>query len=357
VGCAQAAAQTLPLGHLAAFEIGNEPDLYTTPRRFQVGNRVLRRVQRRPTGWDYPEYVEELRAFRAALGAAAPGVPVSEGGFATAAWEDHAADMLARGGPGPTQFSAHAYALHTCENRLRRRGARYSRALLGTTAFTPIVNRMSQLTAVASSFGAPFRLSEANSANCGGVRGASDSFSSALWGADMLFGLANAGVRNVNFHTFNGAFYAPVDFGMRKGSRVGRVHPLFYGMLLFSRAVPRQAHLLPAGPNPPGATLKTWATVDPIGTRRIVLINKSQSPRKVSLTVPGGSVTARVRRLLAPSSSAHKDVTFAGQSYGTSTPDGELRGKAKVEKIKRARGSFRVEMPPASAALVTVRRG
>jgi hypothetical protein len=302
---------------------------------------------RRPAAWDYPQYVEELRAFRDALGAAAPGVPVSEGGFATAAWEDHAADMLARGGPGPTQFSAHAYALHTCENRLRRRGARYSRALLGTTAFTPIVNRMSQLTAVASSFGAPFRLSEANSANCGGVRGASD----------ILFGLANAGVRNVNFHTFNGAFYAPVDFGLRKGRRVAHVHPLFYGMLLFSRAVPRNAHLLPAGPNPPGATLKSWATVDPVGTRRVVLINQSQSPRTVSLSVPGGSVTARVRRLLAPSSSAHKDVTFGGQGYGTSTPDGELRGKAKVEKIKRASGRFRVEMPPASAALVTVRRG
>ncbi|MEA2246989.1 MAG: hypothetical protein QOH46_1518 [Solirubrobacteraceae bacterium] len=354
---AQAAAQALPPGHLAAFEIGNEPDLYTTPRRFQVGNRVMQRGQRRPAGWDYPEYVEELRAFREALAGAAPGVPVSEGGFATASWEDHAADMLARGGPGPTQFSAHAYALHTCENRLRRQGARYSRALLGTTAFTPVVNRMSQLTGVASSFGAPFRLSEANSANCGGVRGASDSFASALWGADLLFGLANAGVRNVNFHTFNGAFYAPVDFGLRKGRRVARVHPLFYGMLLFSRAVPQDAQLLPAGPNPPGATLKTWATVDGIGTRRIVLINKSQSPRTVALNVPGGSITARVRRLLAPSSRAHKDVTFGGQGYGTSTPDGELRGKATVEKIKRTSASFRMIMPPASAALVTVRRG
>ncbi|MEA2285047.1 MAG: hypothetical protein QOJ21_1090 [Solirubrobacteraceae bacterium] len=68
---ARAATQALPLGHLAAFEIGNEPDLYTTPRRFQVGNRVLQRVQRRPTGWDYPQYVDELRAFRDALGGAA----------------------------------------------------------------------------------------------------------------------------------------------------------------------------------------------------------------------------------------------------------------------------------------------
>jgi hypothetical protein len=354
---AQAAARAFPLGHLAAFEIGNEPDLYTRPRRFQVGNRVLRRVMRRPVGWDYPQYVQELQAFRAAVAAAAPAIPVSEGGFATSAWEDHAADLLSRGGPTPTQFSAHAYALHTCENRVRRRGAYYSRALLGTTAFTPLVNRMSQLSAVATSNGTALRLSEANSANCGGVRGASDSFSSALWGTDLLFGLATAGVRNVNFHTFNGAFYAPVDFALRKGQRVGHVHPLFYGMLLFSRAVPQDARLLPAGPNPPAATLKTWATADRAGTRRVVLLNKSSSERNVALSVPGGGAAARVQRLLAPSLRAHKDVTFAGQGYGTSTPDGELRGKAKVERLKRKGGSFRVVLPPGSAALVTVRAG
>ena len=44
----------------------------------------------------------------------------------------------------------------------------------------------------------------------------------------MLFALANAGVRNVNFHTFNGALYAPVDFGVRKGHFAGDVRPLFY---------------------------------------------------------------------------------------------------------------------------------
>ncbi|MEA2286181.1 MAG: hypothetical protein QOJ21_2224, partial [Solirubrobacteraceae bacterium] len=37
--------------------------------------------------------------------------------------------------------------------------------------------------------------------------------------------------------------------------------------------------------------------------------------------------------------------------------DGELRGEAKVEKVKRTSASFRIDMPPASAALVTVRRG
>ena len=98
---------------------------------------------------------------------------------------------------------------------------------------------MAQLAAVASAHGSTLRVSEINSANCGGVHGASDSLASALWGTDMLFSLADAGVRGVNFHTFTGAFYAPVDFGLHKGHFAGFVHPLFYAMLLFDRATPR----------------------------------------------------------------------------------------------------------------------
>ena len=45
-------------------------------------------------------------------------------------------------------------------------------------------------------------------------------------------------------------------------------------MLLFDRAAPRGSRLLPVGPNQPTSPVKTWATVDPVGTRRIVVLNK-----------------------------------------------------------------------------------
>jgi hypothetical protein len=354
---AQAAAQSLPPGTLAGLEIGNEPDLYTRPRTFVVGTRRLTRGLRRPPAYGYADYRAEAERFRTAIAAAAPGVPMAEGGFATSAWEDHMDDVLSEGGPGPRAFSAHTYALHTCDRRRARRAISYARSLLGPSAFAPPVARMAQLAAVAQTHGATFRVSETNSANCGGVRGASDSMASALWSADLLFALADAGVRSVNFHTFKGALYSPVDFTMTKGHFSARVKPLFYGMLLFSRANPQGARLLPTGPNPTTARLKTWATVDPFGTRRVVVINKdTRKTHTVSLRVPGGAARARVRRLTAPKATATRGITFAGRGWGDATFDGKLRGRAKVERVARRSGAFKVAVPPASAALVTVRQ-
>jgi hypothetical protein len=217
---------------------------------------------------------------------------------------------------------------------------------------------MAQLAAIAAAHGSTFRVSETNSANCGGIHGASDALASALWGTDMLFSLANAGVRGVNFHTFTGALYAPVEFGAYKGHFAGFVHPLFYAMMLFDRATPSGARLLPAGPNVATASLKTWATVDPAGTRRIVVINKNPAKaRRVALQVPGGAATGRVQRLVGPSITATSGITLAGQSYGPATTTGRLRGKRRDERVVRRAGTYRVDLPPASAALVTVRSG
>ncbi len=355
---AQAAFGAVPPGLLAAFEIGNEPDLYTQPRTFRVGSRVIARGQRRPSVYSYADYRKELAAMRATVGAVAPLAPLEAGGFASAAWEDNEDDILSQPGPRPLAFSAHTYAMHTCDRNPHRKKVSFAKALLGPSALAPPVARMAQLAAVASSHGSSFRVSEMNSANCGGVHGASDALASALWGADSMFSLADAGVRGVNFHTFTGAFYAPVDFGLHKGHFAGFVHPLFYAMLMFNRAAPQGARMLPVGPNPPAGSFKTWATVDPAGTRRIVVINKSPvKTRRLVLRVPGGGARARVQRLGGGSITATSGITFGGRGYGDATPDGKLRGKAVSERVTRRGGAFRIDVPPASAALVTVGAG
>jgi glycosyl hydrolase family 79 len=348
----------VPPGLLAALEIGNEPDLYTQPRTFRVGSRLITRGQTRPPDYDYADYRNELQDIRGAVEAAAPGAPLAAGGFASSAWEDNEDDLLSQPGPRPLGFSAHTYAMHTCDRSPHRTKVSFAKALLGSNAIAPPVARMAQLAAVASAHGSTFRVSEINSANCGGVHGASDALASALWGTDMLFSLADAGVRGVNLHTFTGAFYAPVDFGLHKGHFAGFVHPLFYGMLLFSRATPEGARLLPVGPNPPTAPLKTWGTVDPAGTRRVVVINKSPvRARRLVLKVPGAGSRAKVERLRGPSIIATSGITFAGRGYGAATPDGKLRGKVVTDRVRRRNGAFRLDMPPASAALVTIAAG
>jgi hypothetical protein len=341
---------------LAGFEIGNEPDRYSQPRTFHVGLRELARVERRSQDYSFQQYSDELDAHVQALAPVAGGVALSGGAFAGSVWDPYTDALLGREGPGTTAFSAHSYALDGCGAAARRRRkASFARALLAAGGTAPIFARMGQLTSVATAHGGALRVSEANSANCGGVDGVSNAFASALWGADLLFGLAEAGVTNVDFHSWNGAYYSPVDFVHSHGAVVARVHPLFYGMLLFDRALPAGAKLLPAAPNSPYSALKTWGTLDPAGTRRIVVINKdADRPRLVVLRVPGGASSARVERLSARSVLSKDGVSFAGQTYGRITADGLPTGKRVSEKLVRRRGTFRINMPPGSAALVTV---
>ena len=109
------------------------------------------------------------------------------------------------------------------------------------------------------------------------------------------------------------------------------------------------------GPNPQTAKLKTWATIDPVGTRRVVVINKdTRQTDTVVLRVPGGADRARVERLAGPSVTSTRNVTLGGLGYGDATFDGKLRGKPLIERLGRRFGAFRLSMPPGTAALVTI---
>jgi hypothetical protein len=323
---------------------------------FHVSARQLVRAQKRPTDYGYDQYRGEVDQYLDVIGGAVPSVPLSAGGFAGSVWEDQEGDLLSHAGGRLPVFNAHAYALSTCGGAARKLGSTYyTYALLGTSAYRNLVNRMRLLAAIAASNGAALRVSEANSADCGGVHGGSDTFSSALWGVDVLFGLAEAGVRNVDFHTWTGAWYAPVTFSVHRGRLSARVRPLFYAMLLFDRATPAGARLIPVMPNAPTAKLKTWATIDPRGVRRIVIVNKDPAVgHKLVLRVPGGGSVGRVVRLLAPSIASTSGVTLGGQSYGLASTDARLRGKRVSQVVVRKLGAFRVVVPPGSAALLTV---
>ena len=265
---------------------------------------------------------------RGAVEAAAPGAPLAAGGFATAAWEDNEDDLLSQPGPRPVGFSAHTYSLHTCDRSPHRKKVSFAKALLGPNALAPPVARMAQLAAVASAHGSTLRVSEINSANCGGVHGASDSLASALWGTDMLFSLADAGVRGVNFHTFTGAFYAPVDFGLHKGHFAGFVRPLFYAMLLFDRATPKGARLLLGGAEPEDRPVQDVGDGRPRGhppRRRDQQEPDEDAPARPQ--GPGAGGRAKVQRLRGPSIIATSGITFGGRGYGVATPDGKPAGQ------------------------------
>ena len=180
----------------------------------------------------------------------------------------------------------------------------------------------------------------------------SDTFASALWVLDTLFNLAAVGVDGVNIHSLPGAAYELFTFQHPRSGWEAFVHPEYYGLLMFRQAFPPFAHLLQV--NAPGGPVKIWATQARDGRTRVVLINKdTTSSHQVRLQVPGASGHASLEWLQAPSPSSTRGITLGRRSFGDETTTGTLPGAPQTESAFPVLGSYVINMPAASAALLT----
>jgi hypothetical protein len=198
-----------------------------------------------------------------------------------------------------------------------------------------------------------FRVDELNSAalaGCLGRTGVSNTFASALWMVDTLFNLASVGVDGVNVHSLPGAAYELFTFRRTARGWQAFVHPDYYGMLMFAQAFPAGARLIPV--HAPAGPVKVWATLGLDGHTRVTLINKDSRPRRVKLRLPPSGLPAEVEWLRAPSPSATSGVTLGGQSFGAETGTGVL-GPEHGQPVAGRLGTYSIELPPASAAILT----
>jgi hypothetical protein len=356
VAFVNAAVGTLPAGAVSEFELGNEADIYDRAATFHVGNLTFNRPQRRATGYALPQYLAELDAYLGALNAArTPDWPaIAVGGFATNAWAVKAPAVLDHVGKAASFFQAHGYPLNRCRAR-HVPGKRWRAALLDSAGRLP-VSRARRLVRVARPRGVSVRVAEINSATCGGAHGVSDTFASALWAADVLFGFAEDGVAGVNLHTWTGAWYAPVSFAPGPSGAVATVRPLLYGMLFFDRAVANRARLLHVR-GPHDDAVKVWATRDAGKTVRVAVINPDPDHRRrVQLRLPRGLGSGTLERLRAHTLASRSGATFAGQSFERGAFDGRLHGTTRRTRVPRRGRIYRFQIPAASAALLTARR-
>ena len=238
---------------VAAFELGNEPDLYPRGRTFRVGPLVVHRPSTVRPGMGWRDYVAEARAYAEALPA---GAPLSAGGFATKPWV-HAALPLTLDALGGrlTEVTAHAYALTAC-NPTAPAGELRAR-LLDDATTAAMARGVEPYFRLARPRGLPVRVSEFNSAVCGGVRGVSDVMAAALWAPQALFALADAGVSQVDVHTWAGSLYAPFVFGAAKA----QARPLDDALRLFARAAPAGSRLTHATHLENAGNVRAWTTV------------------------------------------------------------------------------------------------
>ena len=86
-----------------------------------------------------------------------------------------------------------------------------------------------------------------------------------------------------------------------------------------------------------------------------MLINDSRHTRQVAVRLPGGHGEGTLERLLAPSIRATGGVTLGGQTFGAATTTGQLAGPPQTQAVTPHGRSYGISVPPASAALLTLR--
>ncbi len=209
-----------------------------------------------------------------------------------------------------------------------------------------------------------FRWGEMNSYSGHGAAGVSDVYASALWSLDFMFTAAEYGSNGVNFHgggqnmdgnvCSSGAasctkpfLYSPID---EINSQVTAAAPLFYGMLLVSRAGVGNMFATTATAGALNFTGYSVAQAD--GSINVILVNKDATNGVNAAVDTGAAVTAAdATYLQGPSLDATTGVTFAGAGV---TPAGDWVPQPPFA-LATSGNVVAVLVPPASAVIVHAR--
>jgi len=292
---ARAAEATLPKESIVGFEIGNEPDIYSHGSWLSAtgGGRGSRALPRRITA---SGYARVYAAYAAALEKVDPGVPLLGPALAEPQTHVRWLSALTTGPhPGLTALTVHRYPYSQCSHRGSRTFPTIAR-VLSENATAGMASTVRQAKRLAAAAGIPLRLTEINSVTCGGRRGVSDTFATALWAPDALFELLRAGARSASLHVRANAINMAFEL-----TRHGFVaHPLFYGMTLFSRTLGADPRLVPVRLTAPQAShLKAWAVRVRGGRLNVLLIDKGAGSARVTLRLPAASTRRRFTRCSA----------------------------------------------------------
>jgi hypothetical protein len=195
--------------------------------------------------------------------------------------------------------------------------------------------------------GLSFRLAETNSCYQGGKQGVSDTFASALWGADLMYQLAAGGGMGINFHGGGRGWYTPIAGTPESGFTA---RPIYYGMLLFAQAGAGQLVEGKLDRGDHAELLTAYGLRDIAGVIKAAVFNKHLD-RGVRLTIDAGQRTQRASslRLQAPRVDSTTDTTFGGTPVGASGAWSATR----EETLAVENGTAVIELPAASAALIT----
>ncbi len=334
---------------LAAFELGNEPELFGNPNfGWYIANG--KPVPGRPAGYDLGVFTRDFAKIAAALPAQPPlAGPSSYAG----SWVTDLGAFI-RGVRRLGLVTLHSYPFQACSATPSSPAYPTIDRLLSPAGSTDPASALAPFVSIVHAAHLRLSVDEMNSVSCGNPGPVTNSFAEALWVIDALFADAAIGVDNVDVHTWPGAVYQLFTMSHRGSGWSASVYPEYYGLLLFSQAAPPGSSLVQSSTD--NGRVRAWATRGSDGVIRIALINDDTSAaHQLSVQIPGSHGRASLALLRAPSALSTRGVTLANQSFGSTTRTGLLGGPRRTSAITPKQGAYSVRLPAASAALLTLR--
>jgi len=348
VAAAEANAMVSRIGRdsIDALELGNEPELYGSFGWYRSASGKA--VPGRPSDYDPAAFQRDYSTFAPHL----PNVRLAGPSSGAPTWLAKLGSFL-EAEPRVRLVTVHAYPLKHCT----KSKVITIPQLLSEQSSHGLAASVAPYVAVATAHHDLLRVDEMNGISCGGTAGVSDTFTSALWVLDTLFEMARTGVSGVNIHTVPGGINEILGPAASGAGRAIRVHPEYYGMMMFAQAAPAGSHLLTvATATPPG--VKVWATRAIDGVIHVVVINKRPDRSQfLRLRVAGAHGAAEIEQLRAPSIHSTAGATIGGQTFGPQTTTGVLAGPAARQTVKPSASGYPVTVPASSATMLTIPAG
>jgi len=307
---------------LIAFEVGNEPDLFS-------------RAGHRPADYGYDAWLKDYRRYKAAIRTVVPNARFAGPDLAGAA--DWMTRFAQDEGKDIRLLTAHHYITGQAnpaatQEFMLAEEKKFQGAL---ASFRDASMRIRK----------DWRMCETASFSGGGKDGVSNTFAAALWVLDYLFVLASYGCAGVNMqtgvnHLGKISYYTPIGDDLQGHYSAA---PEYYGLLAFAQA--GKGETVAARCEAGDVNLTAYAVRQGNGAC-LVLINKDQS-RDAIVAIRGIAANqGRLMRLAAPSLSAMSGISLGGASV-----DGQGNWRGKSESVRLAGG---LRVPAGSAALVWV---
>ncbi|MGC2164196.1 MAG: hypothetical protein WA634_20040 [Silvibacterium sp.] len=198
--------------------------------------------------------------------------------------------------------------------------------------------------------GLPFRLTETNSCYQAGKQGVSNTFASALWGAELMYQLATQGGIGINFHGGGFGWYTPIAGSLQKGFEA---RPIYYGMLMFAQAGAGQLVENTLSEPQPEDVVAAYSIKTPSGLKTILFNKNPDSALRIEIDPGRRAQSAAINVLHAPHLDSTSGVVLEGVSLQEFHPRAGERYVTAQLKLQAKDGLFTVDLPAASAALVS----